>query len=75
MAIIRVEKEIAGRTLSFETGKVANQAHGAVWVQYGETVVLATVLAAPAENEIDFFPLYVDYREAPYSAGKIPGGL
>ncbi len=75
MAIIRVEKEIAGRTLSFETGKVANQAHGAVWVQYGETVVLATVLAAPAENEIDFFPLYVDYREAPYSAGKIPGGF
>ena len=75
MAVVRVEREIAGRTLSLETGKVARQAHGAVWVQYGDTVVLATVLSAPPTRDIDFFPLYVDYREATYSAGKIPGGF
>jgi len=75
MTVVRVEKEIAGRTLSLETGRVANQSHGAVWVQYGETVVLATVLAAPPTREIDFFPLYVDYREGQYAAGKIPGGF
>ena len=75
MAVQRVEKEIAGRTLVLETGKVANQAHGDVWVQYGDTVVLATVLTAPPTRDIDYFPLYVDYREATYSAGKIPGGF
>ncbi len=75
MAVERVEKEIAGRTLVLETGKVANQAHGAVWVQYGDTVVLATVLTAPPTRDIDYFPLYVEYREATYSAGKIPGGF
>ncbi|HUT01063.1 MAG TPA: polyribonucleotide nucleotidyltransferase [Phycisphaerae bacterium] len=72
---IRVEREIGGRVLSLETGRVARQAHGAVWVQYADTVVLATVLSAPSRREIDFFPLYVDYREAQYSAGKIPGGF
>jgi len=61
--------------LSLETGKVAKQAHGAVWVRYADTVVLATVLSAPSTRDIDFFPLYVEYREAQYSAGKIPGGF
>jgi polyribonucleotide nucleotidyltransferase len=75
MSVVRAEREIAGRTLSLETGKVAKQAHGAVWVQYGDTVVLATVLAAPSTRDIDFFPLYVDFREATYAAGKIPGGF
>jgi len=75
MAVVKVEREIAGRTLSLETGKVALQAHGAVWVQYGDTVVLATVLSAPPTRDIDYFPLYVDYRESTYSAGKIPGGF
>jgi polyribonucleotide nucleotidyltransferase len=75
MDVVRVEREIGGRTLSLEAGKVALQAHGAVWVQYGETVVLATVLAAPSTRAIDYFPLYVDYREATYAAGKIPGGF
>ena len=60
MTPIRVEKEIAGRTLSLETGKWARQAHGAVKVQYGDTVVLVTVLAAPPSRELDFFPLFVD---------------
>jgi polyribonucleotide nucleotidyltransferase len=75
MAAIRVEREIAGRKLSLETGRVAQQAHGAVWVQYGDTVVLATVLSAPSKRDIDFFPLYVDYREMHYAAGKVPGGF
>ena len=75
MAVMRVEREIAGRTLSLETGKVALQAHGAVWARYGDTVVLATVLAAPSKRDIDFFPVYVDFREATYAAGKIPGGF
>ncbi len=75
MTAIRVEREIGGRILSLETGRVARQAHGAVWVQYGDTVVLATVLAAPSQRELDFFPLYVDYRESQYAAGKIPGGF
>ncbi len=75
MEKVRVEREINGRTLSMTTGHVARQAHGAVWVQYGDTVVLATVLAAPSTRDIDFFPLYVDFREGVYSAGKIPGGF
>lgn len=61
--------------LKLETGKIARQAHGAVMVTYGETVVLVTVLAAPSQRELDFFPLFVDYRENQYSAGKIPGGF
>jgi len=75
MAIYRVAREIGGRTLVLETGKVAKQSHGAVTVQYGETVVLATVLSAPSSRDLDFFPLYVDYRENTYAAGKIPGGF
>ncbi|MHC4984704.1 MAG: polyribonucleotide nucleotidyltransferase [Planctomycetota bacterium] len=75
MAVVRIEKEIAGRTLVLETGRVAKQSSGAVWVQYGDTVVLCTVLTAPPTREIDFFPLYVDYRENRYAAGKIPGGF
>jgi len=75
MTVVRVEKEIAGRVLKLETGKIAKQAHGAVMVTYGETVVLVTVLAAPSQRELDFFPLFVDYRENQYSAGKIPGGF
>jgi polyribonucleotide nucleotidyltransferase len=54
---------------------MARQAHGAVVATYGETVVLATVLSAPPTREINFFPLYVDYREAQYAGGKIPGGF
>jgi polyribonucleotide nucleotidyltransferase len=75
MAVVRIEKEIGGRTLILETGRVAKQAHGAVWVQYGDTVVLCTVLNAPSTRDLDFFPLFVDYRENQYSAGKIPGGF
>jgi polyribonucleotide nucleotidyltransferase len=68
--------EIAGREMSFETGRLARQAGGAVLVSYGDTVVLVTVTASPEPREgIDFFPLTVDYEERLYAAGKIPGGF
>jgi len=72
----RVETEIGGRKLIIETGKVAKQASGAVTVQYGETMVLATAVASdkPVE-QLDFMPLQVEYRERAYAAGKIPGGF
>lgn len=64
---------IGGRELSIETGKLAKQAHGSVTVRYGDTLVLvAAVGAAPREN-LDFFPLTVEYREYGYAAGRIPG--
>jgi len=75
MTATRVEKEIGGKTLTIETGKVARQAHGAVTVAYGDTVVLATVLSAPSTRDIDYFPLFVDYREMQYAGGKFPGGF
>ncbi|HUS48261.1 MAG TPA: polyribonucleotide nucleotidyltransferase [Phycisphaerae bacterium] len=75
MDAVRVEKQIGGRNLSLETGKVARQSHGAVVVRYGDTVVLATVLSAPSTRDLDFFPLFVDYREMHYAVGKVPGGF
>jgi polyribonucleotide nucleotidyltransferase len=74
--VCRVEREIGGRTLSIETGKIARQAHGAVMVQYGDTVVLVAAVTAPSRSEdVDFFPLTVDYREKTSAAGKFPGGF
>ena len=70
-----IEKTMGSHKLRLETGKVAKQAHGAVTVQYGDTVVLATVLSAPPTRDIDYFPLYVDYREMQYAGGKFPGGF
>ncbi len=71
-----VAVEIAGRTLSLETGLLAEQAHGAVVVRYGDTVVLSTVVGEKEPNlSVDFFPLTVDYEEKMYAAGKIPGGF
>ena len=65
-----------GKTISFETGKLAKQAHGSVVVRMGENVVLATAVANPDPREgIDFFPLTVDYREYTYAGGRIPGGF
>ena len=72
----RVEKQIGGETLVIESGKIARQAHGAVTVQYGETIVIVTAVEAPPRSEeIDFFPLSVDYREKYSAAGKFPGGF
>ena len=64
--------QLGSEKLSIEMGKVAKQADGAVWVQYGGTVVLVTVVADDSDNDLDFFPLTVDYRERAYAAGRIP---
>ena len=70
------EKMIAGKIMKLETGKVARQSNGSVMVTYGETTVLATVNAAKEPREdVDFFPLQVEYREKHYAGGKIPGGF
>jgi len=74
--ILTKEMEIAGRMLSFETGRMAKQAGGAVLVRYGDTCVLTTATSSAEPREgIDFFPLTVDYEERLYSVGKIPGGF
>ncbi len=72
-----VTVELAGgKRLTFETGRMAKQASGAALVSSGDTVVLATAVAAPDPKEgIDFFPLTVDYREYTYAGGRIPGGF
>src|SRR5262245_27236469 len=71
----RVELDWGGRKLTLETGKVARQADGAVLATYGETTVLATVVAAKSPKPgVDFLPLTVNYTEKYYSAGRIPGG-
>jgi polyribonucleotide nucleotidyltransferase len=65
-----------GKHISFETGKLAKQAHGAAVVRLGENVVLATAVAnADPREGIDFFPLTVDYREYTYAGGRFPGGF
>jgi polyribonucleotide nucleotidyltransferase len=72
----KLEIQFAGRPLSLETGRLARQAHGAVLAQYGDTIVLATVVSAyQGRDKIDFLPLTVDYQEKTYAAGKIPGGF
>ena len=74
--IKKVELQFHGRPLSIEVGRVAKQADGAALVQYGETVVLVTAVAAKElKLETDFFPLTVDYQERTFAAGKIPGGF
>jgi len=68
--------ELGGKTLTEETGKVARQAHGSAMVRLGDTVILATAVEAKEiDEERDWFPLFVDYREKAYAAGKIPGGF
>jgi polyribonucleotide nucleotidyltransferase len=68
---------VDGKSISFETGKLAKQAHGSVVVRTGENVVLATACANsyPRPGGGDFFPLTVDYREYTYAGGRIPGGF
>lgn len=69
------EKNIAGKTLRLETGRMARQSNGSVLVTYGETTVLATVNASKQPKDIGFFPLQIEYREKHYAGGKIPGGF
>ena len=74
--MINVEKEIGGKLLTLETGKIARQADGAVLASIGETTVLCTVVVAKsAKPGQDFFPLTVNYQEKSFAAGKIPGGF
>src|SRR6266481_3091496 len=74
--IHRQEAVIGGRVMSIETGRVAEQASGAVLVRYGDTIILATVVGSDEPREgIDFFPLTVDVEGRMYAAGKIPGGF
>jgi polyribonucleotide nucleotidyltransferase len=75
-APIAVSVEIGGKTVTFETGKLAKQADGAVLVRSGDTMVLATAQGRTESREgADFFPLTVDVEERAYAAGKIPGGF
>jgi polyribonucleotide nucleotidyltransferase len=73
-SVTRVSVEIAGSEISFETGRMAKQASGAVVVQQGDTMVLATATAG-GKRDIDFMPLTVDVEERMYAAGKIPGSF
>src|ERR1700733_12717374 len=73
--IHRVQLDWGGRKLTLETGRLARQADGAVFASYGDTTVIATVVAAKQPKEgLDFFPLTVNYQEKYFAAGKIPGG-
>ena len=70
------ETELAGRKLTIETGKFANQANGSVTVRYGDTVVMTNVTASKEPRDgVDFFPLSVDYEEKLYAVGRIPGSF
>ncbi|RAL26338.1 polyribonucleotide nucleotidyltransferase [Thermoflavimicrobium daqui] len=69
------ETELAGRKLQLEIGKFAGLANGSVMVRYGDTAILATVVASKEPKDTDFFPLTVNYEERLYAVGKIPGGF
>jgi polyribonucleotide nucleotidyltransferase len=70
---VTLTTQVGGKTLSIQSGKVAKQAGGAVQVQYGDTIVLVTAVAAHDERPNDFLPLTVEYQEKIYAAGRIPG--
>lgn len=73
--IVKKEIEIGGKVFSIETGRFAKQANGAVMVRYNDTMVLVTAVASPeAKEDMDYFPLQVEYREKSSAAGKFPGG-
>ena len=69
-----VSVDLGDAPISLETGRIAKQAHGAVVVRQGDTMVLVAVCYGTPREGIDFFPLTVDYREPVLAAGKIPGG-
>jgi polyribonucleotide nucleotidyltransferase len=73
--IHKVELEINDRNLIIESGRVAQQARGSVTVRYADTVILATVVVSDEPRDQDWFPLFVEYRQKAYAAGKIPGGF
>jgi polyribonucleotide nucleotidyltransferase len=71
--LITQEFELGGKTITLEHGKLAEQANSAIWARQGDTVVLATVVAAPLKAELDYFPLTVDYTMRLYAGGRIKG--
>jgi polyribonucleotide nucleotidyltransferase len=74
MTPIQKTARVGSKEILLETGKIAKQAHGAVWVRQGDSIVLVTVVSAAEKKEgIDFFPLTVDYQEKLFAAGRIPG--
>lgn len=73
--VSRAEVTVGDKTISFETGRLAKQASGAVVVRSGDTMVLVTAVVAANERNVDFFPLTVDVEAGMYAAGKIPGGF
>jgi polyribonucleotide nucleotidyltransferase len=68
-----LKEDIGGKVMTLQTGKVAKQASGSVVVQYGDTIVLVTVVSTHEERTADFLPLTVEYQEKVYAAGRIPG--
>jgi polyribonucleotide nucleotidyltransferase len=75
MAFVRESITVNGKPLTMETGRLAKQAHGAILISYGESVVLVTAVTGDPRPGIDFFPLTCDYVEKTYAAGKVPGGF
>ncbi|MBK8006254.1 MAG: polyribonucleotide nucleotidyltransferase [Gemmatimonadetes bacterium] len=75
MSVHRIETTFAGRPLILETGRLAKQAAGSAYLQFGDTVILAAVTVSPNASTLPFFPLTVEYRERTYAAGKFPGGF
>src|SRR3990172_2570442 len=72
----KLELAVRDKALICETGQMARQSDGAVVMRYGDTVLIATAMAAKKAKEgLDFFPLTMDYQEKAYAAGKIPGGF
>jgi polyribonucleotide nucleotidyltransferase len=74
-AVSKTEVGLGEKRISFETGRLAKQASGAVVVRSGDTMVLVTAVVASTERNVDFFPLTVDVEAGMYAAGKIPGGF
>jgi polyribonucleotide nucleotidyltransferase len=75
MSFVRESVTVGGKPMFLETGRLAKQAHGAVLITYGESVVLVTAVSGDERPGIDFFPLTCDYVEKTFAAGKIPGGF
>ena len=75
MSFVRESVVVNGKPLTFETGRLAKQAHGSILITYGETVVLVTIVCGEERPGLDFFPLTCEYVEKTYAAGKIPGGF
>ncbi|MEP7121798.1 MAG: polyribonucleotide nucleotidyltransferase, partial [Byssovorax sp.] len=72
---VRESVMIGGRALTFETGRLAKQAHGSILVTFGETMVLVTAVSQDERPGLDFFPLTCEFVEKTYAAGRIPGGF